>query len=418
MNPQEPLDAELQEKLNRLEAFPERKPENAARGKAAFLQAAQELPVTSQPDRRHSSWMHANQIPSMTFKKERKPMFGTLATLMLILTLVFGGGGATVAASQGSQPADLLYGVKLAAEDVQLGLTADPRAEYQLALEFAGRRVLEIQQTLQGGSDLPAAVQTRYQDQVQQAIRLASNLPLDQARLALEQILARLQTQKQSLEQVQANGSPKAEAALQQARQTLQQHLQLVEQCLADPLQCGLRQNPENTRIPGTGMPTPMGSGTPGPRVERTPGPGAYPPPGTGPGPMPTPSASGTPGAGPGPRPTPNGSATPEPGSGPGPGPGPMPTPNGSATPGTGPGPGPMPTPNSSATPGTGPGPGPMPTPNGSPTPGTGPGPGPGPMPTPNGSPTPGSGPGPGPGPLPPPPPPPPGPTPTPGGKR
>lgn len=76
-------------------------------------------------------------------------------------------GTATVAPAKGSQPNDLLDTVKLASEDVRLGLSADPQAEYQLALEFARRRAAEIQTLPQDGQALPASVSARYQGQVE-----------------------------------------------------------------------------------------------------------------------------------------------------------------------------------------------------------------------------------------------------------
>ena len=162
-------------------------------------------------------------------------MFSTLATIVLVVSLVLGGGGVTVAAAQNSQPDQPLYGVKVLSEDVRLGLSADPQSEYQLALEFANRRAEEIRAMLQAGSIPPEAVQTRYQNQVEQAIQFALNLPNDQAVQALEQIRTRLQTQQQAFLQVQTNGSPKAEAVLVQCQQMLQERLQWVEQGLTDP---------------------------------------------------------------------------------------------------------------------------------------------------------------------------------------
>ena len=302
-------------------------------------------------------------------------MLSTLATLLLIVSLVLGGGGATVAAAQSSQPDQPLYGVKVLSEDVRLGLSAGPKSEYQLALEFANRRAGEIQKMLQAGSVPPESVQARYQNQVEQTIQYALNLPDDQAIQALEQIHTRLQNQQQAFLEIQANASPNAKAALIRSRQMLQERLQWVEEGLTDPTQLRdqlrLRDRQQKQGIqssatpseqatqesPGTGGGNPWTTGTP------TPGSGYGPGPGTGDCGNCTPTADGQGG-------NPWTTGTPTPGSGYGPGPGPDPT--RTCTPGSGPGPQPTqprnnqptqagPQPTQGAQP-VNPGPGPKPT--------------------------------------------------------
>jgi len=377
MNSKNELDPRLVKKLAVLEAIPGRNPEKASQGRAAFLQAAQELAgaVTPPQKRRHNGWMHAIQSIFVIHRKEQSPMLSTLATLLLIVSLVLGGGGATVAAAQSSQPDQPLYGVKVLSEDVRLGLSAGPKSEYQLALEFANRRAGEIQKMLQAGSVPPESVQARYQNQVEQTIQYALNLPDDQAIQALEQIHTRLQNQQQAFLEIQANASPNAKAALIRSRQMLQERLQWVEEGLTDPTQLRdqlrLRDRQQKQGIqssatpseqatqesPGTGGGNPWTTGTP------TPGSGYGPGPGTGDCGNCTPTADGQGG-------NPWTTGTPTPGSGYGPGPGPDPT--RTCTPGSGPGPQPTqprnnqptqagPQPTQGAQP-VNPGPGPKPT--------------------------------------------------------
>lgn len=217
-------------------------------------------------------------------------MFSTLATVLLIVSLVLGGGGITAVAAQSSQPDETLYGVKLMSEDIRLELTSNTQAEVQLAMRFADRRAEEIQTMLQAGRIPPERVQTRYQNQVNQAIQYALDLPNDQAIQALEQIQIRLQTQQQAFLQVQVNGSPQAAAVLVQSRQMLQEHLLWVEQGLADPDQFRdqLRQHDQlriqdqlnstataaqgTLALPGIGAGNPWTTGTPTPGSEYGPG--------------------------------------------------------------------------------------------------------------------------------------------------
>ncbi len=344
MNPESDSNPELLKKFDLLRTVPARSPDAEKAGRAAFLKEAQELAgrVTPLAKPRHNGWMHALQSIFQVHKKEHSPMFSTLATIILIATLILGGGGATVAAAQNSQPDQPLYSLKIFSEEIRLGFSVDPKAEYQLALEFADQRAAEIQTMLQAGSLPPAQVQIRYQNQVEQAIQFALNLSDDQTVLALDQIRTHLQTQQQSFLQVQANASPRIEAALIQTRQMLEEHQQVVAAGLAAPAKLreqlrlrnqSLKQTPlssltpigQSTQVaPGTGSGNPWTTGTP------TPG-SAY-----GPGKSTAVCEICTPtGAGQGSNPWTTG--TPTPGSGYGPGPGHEPTQT--CTPGTGNGP-------------------------------------------------------------------------------
>jgi hypothetical protein len=295
MNKENNVDPELVKSFAVLQAVSARNPLNARKGRAAFLQQAEEMAKTVTPPekRRHNGWMHALQSIFFIRRKEQSPMFRALATMMLIISLVLVGGGATAAAAQNSQPDQLLYSIKLLSEDIRLGLTAGTQPQYQLALEFANRRMDEIRTMIQNGSVPPAAVQTRYQNQVEQAIQFAADLPNDQALQALKQVRTRLQTQQQTLEQVQAHGSPLVEAVLQQSRQMLQERLLWVEEGLTDLARLRdqfhqrgqqSKQDQQNSTMPaghatqnapGTGSGNPWTTGTPIPNSGYGPGNGA-----------------------------------------------------------------------------------------------------------------------------------------------
>jgi len=343
MKPEIEFDRRLMGKLDFLQIDPLRNPENAKIGRASFLREAQDFSgAVSLPEkRRHNGWMHALQSIFKVQKKEQSPMISTLATIILIVSFVLGGGGVTVAAAQNSQPDQPLYGVKVMSEDARLGLVADPQSEYQLALQFADRREAEIRTMLDAGNLPPEAVQTRYQDQVEQAIQFAINLPNGQAIQALQQIQTRLQTQQRALDQVQSNRSADVNAVLLRTRQMLQDRLQWVEAGLIDLAQLRdqlhLRdqqrnQDRQNTVSPA-GQSTKMSPGTGGgnPWTTGTPTPGSGYGPGGGTGDCATctpignsqggnPWTTGTPiqGSGYGPGPDPTRSCTPGSGNGPG----------------------------------------------------------------------------------------------------
>lgn len=274
-------------------------------------------------------------------------MFSTLTTILLILSLALGGSGATVAAAQNSLPDEPLYSLKVMSEDARLGLAAGSQSEYQLALEFANRRAEEICAMLQAGKVPPEAVQTRYQNLVEQAIRLAAGLSNSEVAPALEQVHTRLQAQQQTMLQIQPNGSQAVEAVIMRTQSMLQERLQWVDEGLSDPARLRMRLQEQQRKRDQQNLSTPAGQAATG-----MPETGAGNPWTTG---TPTPGSGYGPGAGTGEclNCTPTGNAnsqgsnpwttgTPTPGSGYGPGPGPQPT--GTCTPGASYGPSAQPT--------------------------------------------------------------------------
>lgn len=189
-------------------------------------------------------------------RKERKPMFTTIATILTIVALALGGSGITVAAAQSSLPDDVLYGVKLWSEDAMLWFNNDPAVEWQMALEFAERRAEEVRTMVEKGEVPDQAVQTRLMQQIESTLRLAISLPLEQAVAALSQVQTRLMEKQQSMLQIWVNGSS-AEAALVQARETIQNQLRIIQAGVEDPAQLQTQlqdQNRLQTESTGSGQ--------------------------------------------------------------------------------------------------------------------------------------------------------------------
>jgi hypothetical protein len=375
---EEPIEPKLVERLESLRDVQPREQAAAQHGKALFLAQAKSVKtvVSAAQDWRHKGWI------SLLFRKEPYRMT-TLATIMLVLTLVFGGAGATAYASQESNPDQALYPVKLLSEDLRNELAMRTSTRLSLALEFANRRTQEASVMLQAGKVPPEAVLARWQQEIENAFRIAANLGDPQMNQALEQIQASLQEQERVLAQVRASGD--GEPVLLRLRTMLQTRLNWVDNGLNDPnaFRNQVRNgSPENqpSNAPGAGGGNPWTDTTP------TPGSGHGPGPGSGDCLNCTPAGSGaqnpwttgtpTPGSGYGPGPgsgdclncTPAGSGaqnpwttgTPTPGSGYGSGNGGNPYAEGTPTPGSGYGPGPGP--DATCTPGSGPGPGPQAT--------------------------------------------------------
>ncbi len=286
---QEEMNENWMKRLDALKEVPPRDPQRAAQTRTAYLERAQQLAetVSQSPKRRP---IHKGIWMPIIFgkRKERSLMINPILALVLVLSLAFGGGGATVAAAQKSLPDQPLYGLKLWSEDARLNLTSQPENGWQVALQFAERRIAEMRAMIEAGKQPDEVLQFRYEAQLEHALRLAQNLPDDQALRALEQIRQRLRLQEEQLSELPAN-SP----VLAQTRSRIQQRLQWVENGLQEPRQFRerlqqqwLREeiappqpgsgNPwtEDTPTPGSGY-GPGGAGSGNPWTEDTPTPGS-----------------------------------------------------------------------------------------------------------------------------------------------
>lgn len=317
-------DRNLEAYLKRLRDQPERDAQNAARGRAAFLEQAQKIaggmPVSTGEKERHNRWMHALRSILPIPKKEKTPMFGTLSTIILVITLILGGGGITVAAAQQSLPDEGLYAVKTWSENTRARLTANEQAQLQLALGLAARRGEEIQTMLQAGRVPPAAVQERMQMHYENALRLAFAQPVEQKTQALERIREQLRQQEQQFLDLATTPGAQGEAFLVRTRTMLRERLQLCEDAIQNPAATReqLRNQNKNggtesPNAPGVGpfktQPgNPWTTGTPTPLSGYGPGPG--------------PNLTATPAHPGGNNPWVEGTPTPGSGYGPGPGPG------------------------------------------------------------------------------------------------
>ncbi|MBA4374603.1 MAG: hypothetical protein C0401_00325 [Anaerolinea sp.] len=211
------LDPNLYQRLKDLPQIPARNPERAADGRVNFLKEAKSISnntVSKNSLQRHSNW-------KISFFKEFK--MGTIATLLVILGLVFGGSTATVYASQDALPNEVLYPVKLVTEGLQSNLASTAEAKMNLALDFAAVRVDEIMQMQEAGLIPPDAVFANLQMQINQAIEQATKLGSGELEQALLRIREKLQVQEQLM------GNDLQDPILLRTRTLLQERIQLVE---------------------------------------------------------------------------------------------------------------------------------------------------------------------------------------------
>ena len=343
------MDERLHGLLDRLRTVPALDPHIAAQERAKFLAQVENLHLAVSPKtrERHIEWI--DKIKLTFQRKESSPMISTLLSLVLAISFLFGGSGATVFAAQTSQPNQPLYAVKTWSEQVRLGLEYSPQAKLGLILTFTNRRMAEISGLLTAGKTVPAEVIERFQEELNQALQLCGGMEDFQMVKALEQIRRQAETQAQAMSAWTNGGAAQLDPALAQLQDRLREQARLAALGETDPdafrLQIRDRESdrlktqlhtPQPTQTNAasqTPTVTPAGDNNsygPGPFVgQPTNAPGGY---SFGSGPTPTGSESG--GYGPGPQ---AGTATCTPVSdGTGPGPGPKPTSSGSGDPGPG----------------------------------------------------------------------------------
>lgn len=185
-------DMRLLEALQTLKWVPPRDMETAARGRAQFLSQARELreesiglPVFQAPIFRLQEWYRK------TFAvRDTQPVRVKLAGAFLaIVILLIGTTAATAYAARGALPGDGLYAVKTGMEDIRLALTVDIAEDGVLQLDFAQRRVGEMQALIDNG---------RYKEVSIAAGKLERHLM--QASKALQNIQEKDGAQAQTLE--------------------------------------------------------------------------------------------------------------------------------------------------------------------------------------------------------------------------
>ncbi|MBE0684375.1 MAG: hypothetical protein IH585_00075, partial [Anaerolineaceae bacterium] len=104
---------EIKQKLEKLDAIPERNPLRVQSAKKNFMSEMRQLAGETTVSVPRKSWWNQLNIKKETFSMK-------LITIATILSLLLGG-GITAVAAQDSLPGDLLYPVKTLVEDIELG---------------------------------------------------------------------------------------------------------------------------------------------------------------------------------------------------------------------------------------------------------------------------------------------------------
>lgn len=213
----------IQKLKSALNEIPERDEGKITEGKARLLAQAKMIsrsPVSVEVTERRNVW-------NLKWLKEIK--MGTIVTILVVIGMVLGGVGGTVAAAQNDLPGDALYQVKLVSEGLKMDLTQDPLKKMELDLVFAMRRLDEIKELKDAGIEAPYLSYARFENRLEHAVYQASLLEEDEAEKALLHIRKMLRIRVQQIEQ-------SAEEPVQvQTRTLLHERIRWLDEGLNDP---------------------------------------------------------------------------------------------------------------------------------------------------------------------------------------
>lgn len=215
--------------LQTLKQVPDRDPGRAIAMRQDFLDevASGSRAVSNGRKERLNGWISF-------FRKERSPMFA-IARIIAIVAILLGGTAGTAFASQESLPDQALYPLKTLIEDVRLGLTNDPQAEFDMLMTFIKQRFAEIQAMVQNGEPVGEQVQQRLQNQLQSAFQSAAELDDPALLKAMERVREQSRNQIQILSQIHQGPGNGAGDNLDLAEQAVIRSQIQAERALEDP---------------------------------------------------------------------------------------------------------------------------------------------------------------------------------------
>ena len=169
------LDPALQEKIGLMETTPERDPDLAAQTRENYLAQVDSLPLRGSTTA--LGWVLGlfglNSLDNSAVSSgKRKFAFSSVAAILLVLVIIFGGVSATAYAAQSALPGDALYPVKTSLEQTRITLANDAYNQAQLHLQFAQRRLNEIKELLaQGRTNDIEFASSEFEYYIQEAMK-------------------------------------------------------------------------------------------------------------------------------------------------------------------------------------------------------------------------------------------------------
>lgn len=172
----QPIDPKLIEKIELMRATPERDPQSVTQSRERFMSELEDMPVNG--SRSPLAWLSGLLNPIIQRSEEnsvstktQKFAYSTVVTLIVVVVMLFGGVTATAYASQSALPGDALYPIKTSLEQTQVALARDAYSQAQIYMQFAQRRLNEINELLQEGRYADVEIASgEFESQIQQAM--------------------------------------------------------------------------------------------------------------------------------------------------------------------------------------------------------------------------------------------------------
>jgi hypothetical protein len=216
------IDSQLKEMLDLLRPVARRSPDAMRRSRSRFYA---DLDVYFPVEASYSGSVKAPSFRPATVAARFKPLSYRpaiiyLTVVVFVLVALFGGGYATASASGDALPGDALYPVKVNLEQARLALTINRVRKGELHLEFAQRRMEEINALAAlGRYEGVALLAKQFNHQLSLALGAAQNLenlkPEEASRLE-EQITQMLGLFQVTFNQVVTNAPPALVPGLQE----------------------------------------------------------------------------------------------------------------------------------------------------------------------------------------------------------
>lgn len=269
--PTEWIESELADKLEVLRQVPPRDPGAAANGRAIFLSAAAQF-ADNTPARSQRPFNWRALVNSwMPLRQSLIPIRLALTSVVIILLVGFISLIPAARAASASLPGEPLYGLKLAIEDARLALAVQPEKRINISLDFADRRISEIEALAVGCKDIPANLANQLAHDLDVAFQAAGELSDAELVPVLERLRVRIESEERRLAQL-TTGSTLGLPVLLRLRELVQIRLLWINAGIVAPqefrnqlnLREGWEQTPEGLRgVPFTTSPTLANTHTP-----------------------------------------------------------------------------------------------------------------------------------------------------------
>ena len=253
----DPTDDRIIKSLSTLQNIPSRSQDAEKSGRARFLEEAVALRQNGLASRQKRH-LNGRPIFPLLFSRTTRPIWMAVVAVFMAIALILGSGGAVVYASQGSLPGKTLYPVKLFIEDIRLELANGPQSQLQLNLEFANRRLDEIDRLAATGQEPTNDVIDRLQNELDNSIQGTAGLNDNDAKTALENLRNNLQRHTDQLVKLESQANPRAAAEYNRVVEMLKARINLADQGIKDPQALHKLMKQQKEQIKEQPSPTPQ----------------------------------------------------------------------------------------------------------------------------------------------------------------